>query len=393
MVLFGGRGAGGGMEGAEVVTSIWSSQAIVWQKATTASVKVDRHKVSTDSAVKGSRKRMSALKVAFSWPLICALAGCQPFVPTQAPTGAPTRSPTEVVVEDYVKCVYMYAEPRLNYEATVDELADAAIGACKAKLAEVRSVYIQVNLLSYADAERFAWNLERDTRARLIPLVLDARNNRRNLEPPTAPSAPAVAGTGTAFAVINSRTLATAYHVIQGSRSVEVSCGGGKKVQAVVEKIDPANDLALLSITTSAPAFLELAADGAVKTGQRVFTIGFPVPDLLGMEPKYTEGSVSSTTGIGGASNLLQITVPVQPGNSGGPLVDTHGRLVGVITSSAAVVAFLRFAGTLPQSVNWAVRGEYLRLLLDSLPHAGGDAAANAVDRVKASVCLVTTYQ
>jgi len=339
------------------------------------------------------RKWTLAVKLVFSGPLIFVLAGCQPFVATEAPTVAPTRSPTEVVVEDYVRCVRKYAESRMNYEATVDELADAAIGACKSKLAEVRTVYIQVNLLSYAAAEQFAWNLERDTRARLIPLVLDARNNRKSLGPPTVPSAPAAAGTGTAFAVFNSRTLATAYHVIQGSNSVEVRCGVGSAVQAFVEKIDPANDLALLSIPKGAPAFLELAADGAVKTGQKVFTIGFPVPDLLGMEPKYSEGSVSSTTGIGGASSLLQITVPVQPGNSGGPLVDTNGRLVGVVTSSAAVVPFLRFAGTLPQNVNWAVRSEYLRPLLGSLPRASGNDAANAVDRVKASVCLVISYQ
>ena len=61
----------------------------------------------------------------------------------------------------------------------------------------------------------------------------------------------------------------------------------------------------------------------------------------------------------GGSASILQMSVPIQPGNSGGPLIDEHGRVVGIVTSTAALKNFLHFTGTLPQNLNWAVRAEY----------------------------------
>jgi S1-C subfamily serine protease len=99
--------------------------------------------------------------------------------------------------------------------------------------------------------------------------------------------------------------------------------------------------------------------------GDKVFTIGFPVSLVLGKEAKYTEGVVSSISGIKDTSSLLQITVPVQPGNSGGPLVNEKGEVVGIITSSAAILPFVKESGTLPQNINWAVKADYLRPLIE----------------------------
>ena len=97
--------------------------------------------------------------------------------------------------------------------------------------------------------------------------------------------------------------------------------------------------------------------------------MGFPVSSVLGQEAKYTEGVVSSLSGIKGASSFLQITVPIQPGNSGGPLVNERGEVVGIITSTAAILPFIKESGTLPQNINWAVKADYLRPLIE-LPKA-----------------------
>ncbi len=78
---------------------------------------------------------------------------------------------------------------------------------------------------------------------------------------------------------------------------------------------------------------------------------------------------MSALSGIEGASSLLQITVPVQPGNSGGALVNEKGQVIGIITSSAAILPFIKESGTLPQNVNWAVKADYLRPLVE-LPEA-----------------------
>ena len=129
-----------------------------------------------------------------------------------------------------------------------------------------------------------------------------------------------------------------------------------------------------------------------VKQGQRVFTLGYPVPGVLGEEVKYTEGVISSLSGLQGEDSLMRITVPVQPGNSGGPLVNEAGEVVGIITSSAAISAFFRLTGTLPQNVNWAVKGNYILSLLNDKPKVENrDQPPDIVEMVKSAVVLIKT--
>jgi len=197
------------------------------------------------------------------------------------------------------------------------------------------------------------------------------------------------ASTGTGFLLRNALTLVTAYHVIENANTITVTCGGGHQASATVERIDPSNDLALLHLSSPAQSYVELAPENSLVIGQKVFTIGFPVPELLGGNAKYSDGAISSLTGIHGAANVLQITVPIQPGNSGGPLIDESGRVVGVITSSAAVQGFLRRTGTLPQNINWAVRSEYVQPLLAGVKLQTQPSSVKPVKRAELSVCLI----
>jgi len=110
--------------------------------------------------------------------------------------------------------------------------------------------------------------------------------------------------------------------------------------------------------------------------GDRVFTIGFPAPDLLGPAPKYTDGAISALSGLQGEAVLIQTTVPIPPGNSGGPIVNEQGEVVGIVVSSAAIETFVARTGTLPQNIDWAVKAEYALLLFEAPP-----PKAKAVDR------------
>jgi S1-C subfamily serine protease len=204
------------------------------------------------------------------------------------------------------------------------------------------------------------------------------------------PSVQAKKGTGTGFFVADSGLILTAHHVIKGVSKIVVHAQVGQPLAATVEQVDPANDLALLSVKADPPAFLTLAPSRSAKTGQRVFTMGFPLPAVLGQEPKYTEGVISALSGIEGASSLLQTTVPMQPGNSGGPLLNERGEVVGVVTSSAAVQYFLKMTGTLPQNVNWAIKAEYAKLLFNPPNSPGGPKDSESLlDAVKKSLCLI----
>ncbi len=180
---------------------------------------------------------------------------------------------------------------------------------------------------------------------------------------------PQVTSQGTGFAVSSDGLIVTAYHVIEGAQTIKVYSSKDSFVMAQILHSDPMNDLAILKIEKPTSSFLKVAPMRSVKTGDRVFTIGFPMSSLLGEEAKYTEGVVSSLSGMKGASSFLQITVPVQPGNSGGALVNEEGDVVGIITSTVAILPFIKESGALPQNVNWAVKADYLRPLIE-LPEA-----------------------
>jgi S1-C subfamily serine protease len=126
-----------------------------------------------------------------------------------------------------------------------------------------------------------------------------------------------------------------------------------------------------------------------------VYTVLFTpsVPELLGEAPKYSEGTVSSLTGIADEASLMQISVPLQPGNSGGPLLNEAGSVVGMTISGAGVEYFYMSTGTLPQNVNWAIKSEFILPLLPSVlseqPAASDTTRDDVVERVKRAVCLL----
>ena len=111
---------------------------------------------------------------------------------------------------------------------------------------------------------------------------------------------------------------------------------------------------------------------------------------LLGDDPKDTDGVVSSMTGLGGDAAYVQITVPMQPGNSGGPLVDHHGEVVGITILTADEEVFRDAAGASPQNVNWAVKAAYASLLFDQ-PARRADVHNQqaAIDRAVDTLCYV----
>lgn len=205
-------------------------------------------------------------------------------------------------------------------------------------------------------------------------------------------NSPEVIDFGTAFAVYSPSTFVTARHVVKdASNSITLRCPGGQTGNAQVTAVDIYNDLAVLHSSVKAQAFLRLAPDNSVSLGDHIFTVGFPVPGLLGLDPKYSDGVVSSLTGIEDTKNLMQITIPIQPGNSGGAVADAQGQVVGIVVSSAAIPFFIHYTGTLPQNVNWAVRSYYIRPLLSGTKSEPGEnlPKLTPIERVTASTCLV----
>lgn len=196
---------------------------------------------------------------------------------------------------------------------------------------------------------------------------------------------------GTAFAVRPDGVLLTAYHVVRDAKSIMITCPGGLSLSGSLNRTSASIDVAVLRVNHPTPSYLSLAGADSLRIGDPVFTIGFPVAGLLGKEPKFTDGSVSALSGLRGEATLIQMMVPVQPGNSGGPLVNNEGQVVGIVTSSVAVREFFKLTGTLPQNINWAVRSEYAAPLFErpASRRPVPNSRVEAIDRTVKATCMV----
>jgi S1-C subfamily serine protease len=105
-----------------------------------------------------------------------------------------------------------------------------------------------------------------------------------------------------------------------------------------------------------------------VKLGGTVATVGFPNTGIQGFAPKFAKGEIASLSGATDDARYFQISVPVQPGNSGGALVDVHGNVVGVVSAKLNASAALAASGALPENVNYAVKSSFLLSFLESVP-------------------------
>lgn len=173
-------------------------------------------------------------------------------------------------------------------------------------------------------------------------------------------------GYGTGFFVNSRGNIVTNYHVIRGAKQVAILRHDRTVAPARVIATDVANDLAVLATDLQDVQHLPIMRSDGVKRGEKVFTLGYPNPGLQGRSIKFTDGSISAISGIQDQPNKFQISVPVQPGNSGGPLIDIDGNVVGIVVAKLSVEAALKTAGSLPENINYAVKSNYLVELLNS---------------------------
>ena len=174
---------------------------------------------------------------------------------------------------------------------------------------------------------------------------------------------------GTGFFIANNLVV-TNFHVVDDARDIEVIYQGTTKLPATVVAKDSANDLAILQVSGLENAISPLPVGSVrdVKEGTSVYTVGYPMPSELGSRAKISEGIVNSQTGIEDEIRMFQMSVPIQPGNSGGPLLNSQGQVVGVVTSTLNNRYFLVKKGVVPQNVNFAIKINYLNNLLTVLP-------------------------
>lgn len=176
------------------------------------------------------------------------------------------------------------------------------------------------------------------------------------------PNKPIDAPQGTGFLIGDGGWMLTCAHVM-GEQKVATVTLDGKRLLADVVKSDEKADLALLRLRERAPdgaAVLAFRAAAKPATmGEDVFTIGYPLSRLLGNSARMSKGLLSATAGLKDNPNEVQVSAEIHPGNSGGPLLDREGNVIGVVNKTINPAAVAQATGgALPQNVNFAIKAQ-----------------------------------
>jgi hypothetical protein len=244
-------------------------------------------------------------------------------------------------------------------EATAQVLVDAKAGEINYLWLEMKMgwMYPRV-LLHQVDEPRGQTGVRR---SRLITFVKAGRADR--------------GGQGTAW-LVSPKHWVTNRHVVGDRKLVRLVGSDGTVVEARLLASDVANDLAVLVADAPPPGLTPIPlAASAPKVGERVVAIGFPLADLMGSKAKLTSGDVSSLSGIADDPRAFQFSAPIQPGNSGGPLLNSSGQAVGIVTAKLNWLSVAKASGAIPEGVAYAVKVAYLRPMLEGITLPAGAAS------------------
>jgi S1-C subfamily serine protease len=183
---------------------------------------------------------------------------------------------------------------------------------------------------------------------------------------------------GSGFVVSTNGHVVTNNHVVGscvGEIEGTLTTGGSMKLRII--SADEINDLALLQAPTPTKDAATIRS-AAIHSGESVVAIGYPFHGLLSSDFTVTTGIVSSLSGLLNDTRYLQISAPVQPGNSGGPLLDASGQVVGVVSEKLDALKIAKLTGDFPENINFAIKTGAVRDFLDNsvVPYKVGEATS-----------------
>jgi S1-C subfamily serine protease len=212
-----------------------------------------------------------------------------------------------------------------------------------------------------------------------------------------------ITASASGFLITTDGYIATNAHVIANAKKIEVCFSTNEKsttYSAVVSLKDIANDIAIIKIEDknfqrfgSIPYIISEKPE----VGEEVFTIGYPMNSVMGNNYKVTNGIISSLSGMSDDIRYMQISVPLQPGNSGGPLFNKNGNIMGITSAKLNGKAI----GTSIENVSYAIKATYLINMYKMLPNIAdlntksslvGLELKDQVKVLKDYVCLITIY-
>lgn len=192
---------------------------------------------------------------------------------------------------------------------------------------------------------------------------------------------------GTGFYVSDQGHIVTNYHVIEDCQEIKAH-SKGKIVKASKIASDARNNLAILKVENKPSHVFALSADNSYPL-QDIIVAGFPFGNKVSSTLKFTRGIVSSIAGIGDDYSRIQIDAALQPGNSGGPIMNEYGNIIAVAVAKLSLKKILKDYGVVPENTNFGIKASAVRNVMEgnSLPLK----APNTVELSKADLGRIAT--
>ena len=170
---------------------------------------------------------------------------------------------------------------------------------------------------------------------------------------------------GSGYVIDASGSIVTNFHVVNGCVKISARHSDNSAVVTVAAS-DQTNDLALLKGTLQGTTPPRFRSGSGIRPADSVIAIGYPYAGLLSSTPQTSVGTVTALAGIADDTRMLQISAPVQPGNSGGPLLDSSGNVVGMVVATLDPLIVAKATGSIPQNINFAIKASVVREFLDT---------------------------
>lgn len=245
-----------------------------------------------------------------------------------------------------------YAGAKSGYSQTIREFFANNIEKCIVKLNQLRE--------------------EAADQKPISELFADLHNLGISPHEKAMPSGMSPSASGSGVIIASRPLILTNHHVIAKARRVLVHSSFIQQKEAIVLYEDARSDLAILTLKEktedfSNDTFAVFAGDQDLQIGSELYSLGYPMSALLGSELKFSSGAISSVKGLKDDPESFQLSAPIQPGSSGGPVFLRSGKLAGIVVSTLNSLEFVKATSTLPQNVNYALRSDtILRFLREN---------------------------
>jgi len=195
---------------------------------------------------------------------------------------------------------------------------------------------------------------------------------------------------GTGFFITGNGVIVTCAHVIEDAGRIVVMVDDREYAAEVLARNDDV-DLAVLKINYNNPYHFRITDFGTVNLGDKLSVLGFPLPDILGSDIRFTEGSLSARNGLKSEQIYFQHSAPTQPGNSGGPVLNSSFEVIGVAAAIINDSVVRSETGTNPQNINFGVKSGYIDPLLNNIMPGNGNVRSIS-DAERATVQVLCYY-